>query len=109
MSLRALMLLSLALLPLPALADPATQWWADMTALAGDDMKGRLTGSDDYLRAADYVIGRLKAEGLKPAGINGYLQPIPVRAAGGGPGGQQGRAGGRRWNGDHASRSATTC
>ncbi|MDB5741516.1 MAG: peptidase, partial [Alphaproteobacteria bacterium] len=76
MSLRALLFLSL-LAPLPALADPATQWWADMTALSGDDMKGRLTGSTDYLRAADYVIGRLKAEGLKPAGVKGYLQPIP--------------------------------
>ena len=77
MSLRALLFVPLVLLPLTAMADPATQWWADMTALAGDDMKGRLTGSEDYLRAADYVIGRLKAEGLKPAGVNGYLQPIP--------------------------------
>lgn len=80
--LRALLFLSLSALPVPALiapawADPATQWWADMTALANDDMKGRLTGSADYLRAADYVIGRLKAEGLKPAGVKGYLQPIP--------------------------------
>jgi Zn-dependent M28 family amino/carboxypeptidase len=57
-------------------ADPAMQWWADVTALAGDEMKGRLAGTDDYLRAADYVIGRLKAEGIKPAGIKGYLQPV---------------------------------
>lgn len=64
-------------LPLPALAaDAATQWWADMNALANDDMKGRLTGSADYMRAADYVIGRLKAEGLSPAGVKGYLQPV---------------------------------
>ena len=80
--LRALLFLSIAALPVPAIispawAEPATQWWADMTALANDGMKGRLTGSEDYLRAADYVIGRLKAEGLKPAGVNGYLQPIP--------------------------------
>ncbi len=79
MSLRALLLLPLLALPgliLPAWADPASQWWADVSALASDDMKGRLTGSDDYLRAADYVIGRLKAEGLEPAGVKGYLQPV---------------------------------
>jgi Zn-dependent M28 family amino/carboxypeptidase len=59
-------------------ADPVTQWWADVTALASDDMKGRLTGTADYLRAADYVIGRLKAEGIQPAGVNGYLQPVAL-------------------------------
>ncbi len=77
MSLRAFPFLALLILPLPALAaDAAAQWWADVSALAGDDMKGRQTGSEDYLRAADYVIGRLKAEGLKPAGVNGFLQPV---------------------------------
>ena len=64
--------------PLPALADSAaaTQWWADVSALANDGMEGRLTGSPGYDRAAEYVISRLKAEGLAPAGINGYLQPV---------------------------------
>ena len=64
--------------PLPALADnaAATQWWADVSALANDGMEGRLAGSPGYDRAADYVISRLKAEGLAPAGINGYLQPV---------------------------------
>ena len=66
------------LLPLGALADSAaaTQWWADVSALANDGMEGRQTGSPGYGRAADYVISRLKAEGLKPAGIKGYLQPV---------------------------------
>ncbi|HXB52990.1 MAG TPA: hypothetical protein VNU69_09530, partial [Rhizomicrobium sp.] len=66
------------LLPLPALADSvaATQWWADVSALANDGMEGRLTGSPGYDRAATYVISRLKAEGLEPAGIRGYLQPV---------------------------------
>jgi len=68
------------LLPLPALADSvaATQWWADVSALANDGMEGRLTGSPGYDRAATYVISRLKAEGLEPAGIRGYLQPVAV-------------------------------
>jgi Zn-dependent M28 family amino/carboxypeptidase len=65
------------ILPLKALAaDSATQWWADVTALADDGMEGRLTGSPGYDRAAGYVISRLKAEGLKPAGVKGYLQPV---------------------------------
>src|SRR5581483_12123404 len=65
-------------LPLPAAADSAaaTQWWADVSTLASDGMEGRLTGSPGYDRAASYVISRLKAEGLKPAGVNGYLQPV---------------------------------
>ena len=39
-------------------------------------MEGRLTGSPGYDRAADYVIERLKAEGLEPAGVRGFLQPV---------------------------------
>ncbi|HWX90672.1 MAG TPA: M28 family metallopeptidase [Rhizomicrobium sp.] len=74
---RAVLLAALLALPIPALAaDAAVQWWADITALANDGMEGRLTGSPGYDRAADYVISRLKAEGLKPAGVNGYLQPV---------------------------------
>jgi len=78
---RVLLLCVLLTLPIPAqsailAADAATQWWADVTALADDGMEGRLTGSPGYDRAARYVIARMKAEGLKPAGSNGYLQPI---------------------------------
>jgi hypothetical protein len=75
----ACLLLCLALgWPLKALADSAaaTQWWADVSALANDGMEGRLTGSPGYDRAAAYVIARLEAEDLKPAGIKGYLQPV---------------------------------
>jgi Zn-dependent M28 family amino/carboxypeptidase len=77
MSPRALLFCLAVALPVPALAsEAAVQWWADINALANDGMEGRLTGSPGYDRAADYVIGRLKADGLKPAGVNGYLQPI---------------------------------
>src|SRR5271167_2224393 len=54
----------------------AAQWWADITALAGDSTEGRETGSSGYMRAAQYVISRFKAEGLAPAGAEGYLQPV---------------------------------
>jgi len=81
MPIRAILLCVLLALPIPAqsanlAADAAAQWWADVTALADDGMEGRLTGSPGYDRAARYVIARMKAEGLKPAGSNGYLQPI---------------------------------
>jgi Zn-dependent M28 family amino/carboxypeptidase len=54
----------------------AAQWWADIAAIADDSTEGRLTGSRGYLRAADYVMSRFKAEGLQPAGVDGYLQPV---------------------------------
>jgi hypothetical protein len=74
---RAFLLFALLALPIPGLAaDAAGQWWADVSALADDGMEGRLTGSPGYDRAAQYVIGRLQAEGLKPAGAKGYLQPV---------------------------------
>lgn len=74
---RAVLLCILFLLPVQALAaDSTAQWWADVSALADDKMEGRLTGSPGYDRAARYVISRLKAEGLKPAGVEGYLQRV---------------------------------
>ena len=66
------------LVSFPASADSpaASQWWSDVSTLASDGMEGRLTGSPGYDRAAAYVISRLKREGLKPAGTDGYLQPV---------------------------------
>ena len=78
-------LMLIALLALPARAVPASslspaavQWWADVSALASDTNQGRLTGSPGYNRAADYVVSRFKAEKLKPAGTQGYLQPVAL-------------------------------
>lgn len=59
------------------LSPTAKQWWADVSAIASDANEGRQTGSAGYMRAADYVIGRMKAEGLKPAGDKGgFLQQV---------------------------------
>jgi hypothetical protein len=58
------------------LSKAAAQWRADIAVLADDRMEGRQTGSAAYLRAADYVVSRLEAEGLEPAGVNGFLQPV---------------------------------
>jgi Zn-dependent M28 family amino/carboxypeptidase len=61
----------------PAPLSPAAkQWWADISAIANDGMEGRLTGSAGYMRAAQYVMSRFKAEGLKPAGTTGFMQPV---------------------------------
>src|SRR5579872_5561886 len=81
---RAAMLLPLLLLGAPGLAAPdeqlspaAKQWWADVSFIASDANEGRQTGSAGYMRAADYVISRMKAEGLAPAGENGgFLQQV---------------------------------
>src|SRR5579872_4623343 len=54
----------------------AKQWWADVSFIASDANEGRQTGSSGYMRAADYVISRMKSEGLKPAGDNGFLQQV---------------------------------
>jgi len=53
-------------------------WWAHVQAIANDGMEGRLAGSPGYARAADYVIGQLKAIGLKPAGVDGFRQPVEL-------------------------------
>jgi Zn-dependent M28 family amino/carboxypeptidase len=52
-------------------------WWAHVRYLADDSMKGRLTGSEEYLNAAAYVVDQFKSWGLKPAGVDGtYYQPV---------------------------------
>jgi len=53
------------------------QWWAHVQVLADDAMKGRQTGSAEYLKAADYVVSQFKADGLEPAGVHGsWFQPV---------------------------------
>ena len=52
-------------------------WWARVQYLADDSMKGRLTGSAEYLKAASYVVEQFKSFGLEPAGVHGtYYQPV---------------------------------
>jgi Zn-dependent M28 family amino/carboxypeptidase len=63
-----------------AIEDPDTKaWWQIAEALSSDAMEGRDTGSPGYDRAADLVVARFKAAGLKPAGDNGgWFQSFPV-------------------------------
>jgi hypothetical protein len=59
--------------------DAATRrWWSHVVALSGDDLQGRDTGSEGYVRAARYVVTQFERAGLKPAGENGYYQSVPL-------------------------------
>lgn len=52
-------------------------WWAHIAVLASDQMRGRQTGSPDYMRAARYVVRQFRSYGLAPAGEGGsYFQPV---------------------------------
>jgi Zn-dependent M28 family amino/carboxypeptidase len=75
----ALLLIPVAVLPLAAAGhsgDEAASWWRDVQALAGDDMQGRMTGSTEHRRAAEYVARAFADSGLAPAGTDGYFQPV---------------------------------
>ena len=60
--------------------DPdARAWFQIAEALSSDAMEGRDTGSPGYDRAADVVVARFKAAGLKPAGGHGgWFQTFKV-------------------------------
>ncbi len=51
-------------------------WWDYVKVLADDKLEGRETGSPGLHRAEEYIVDQLKYSGLKPAGSNGYYQPV---------------------------------
>jgi len=51
-------------------------WWSHIQYLAGDELQGRQTGSEGYNKGAAYVVEHFKQYGLKPAGIEGFFQPV---------------------------------
>jgi Zn-dependent M28 family amino/carboxypeptidase len=61
--------------------DAETAWFAHLQVLAGDALNGRRTGTPDFIRAVEYVESQFKAIGLKPAGVEGYRQPVGFRSA----------------------------
>jgi Peptidase family M28 len=52
------------------------RWWSHVAILADDKLEGRNTGSAGHRRAAEYVAAEFARSGLKPAGTDGYLQPV---------------------------------
>src|SRR5215468_3900828 len=55
-------------------------WWNYVKVLAADNMEGRDTGSEGLKRAEAYIVQELKADGLQPAGADGYYQPVKLIA-----------------------------
>jgi Zn-dependent M28 family amino/carboxypeptidase len=55
-------------------------WWNYVKVLADDNMEGRDTGSEGLKRAEAYIVEQLKADGLRPAGTDGYYQPVKLIA-----------------------------
>src|ERR1700678_1788599 len=53
-------------------------WWAHVQYLADDKLQGRLPGTPGFETAVQYVEDQFKAIGLKPAGGDGYLQPVAL-------------------------------
>ena len=53
-------------------------WWNYVNVLADDNMEGRDTGSEGLKQAEAYVVEQIKADGLQPAGTNGYYQPVKL-------------------------------
>jgi Peptidase family M28 len=52
------------------------RWWSHVSVLADDKLEGRITGSVGHRKAAEYVAAEFARSGLKPAGTDGYLQPV---------------------------------
>jgi hypothetical protein len=62
--------------PTKELAREGNRWWSRIQVIADDKMEGRNTGSEGYLRAAQYVAQEFERAGLKPAGTHSYFQPV---------------------------------
>jgi len=75
-----LTLLACATEQAPEPADPTARWWSHIEALAGDDMRGRDTGTPEHRRAQEYVVDVLSRNGVMAAGEDGYFQPVPIRS-----------------------------
>ncbi len=57
-------------------APDGTRWWSYVEFLASDKLEGRNTGSEGHRKAAEFVAAQFERDGLKPAGTQGYIQPV---------------------------------
>ena len=67
------------LFALAAVAQDGSRWWKHVEFLADDKLEGRNTGSEGHRKAAEYVAGEFERAGLKPAGVQGYIQPVKFK------------------------------
>jgi Zn-dependent M28 family amino/carboxypeptidase len=54
-------------------------WWETVTVISDDKYEGRDTGSKGEHQAQEYIVGKLKALGVEPAGSNGYFQNVKLQ------------------------------
>jgi hypothetical protein len=71
-----LVLVVLFALVASASEEAGQRWWSYVEYLASDKLEGRLTGSEGHRLAAQFVAEHFKQDGLKPAGTQGYIQPV---------------------------------
>jgi Zn-dependent M28 family amino/carboxypeptidase len=56
------------------------RWWSHVVFLADDSLEGRDTGSPGHRKAAEYVAREYEKLGLRPAGTNGFVQPVAFKS-----------------------------
>jgi hypothetical protein len=60
-------------------APDGARWWSYVEFLASDKLEGRNTGSEGHRKAAEYVAAEFERDGFKPAGVEGYIQPVKFK------------------------------
>jgi len=55
-------------------------WLAHVRFLADDALEGRNVGTPGFEKAAEYVERQFREIGLKPAGVNGFRQPVQLES-----------------------------
>ncbi len=63
-----------------AIAAEGNAWWAHVQYLADDKLEGRDIGTPGFELAAKYVESEFQSIGLKPAGLDGYREPVKLEA-----------------------------
>ena len=51
-------------------------WWDTVKEISDDKYEGRDTGSKGEHQAQEFIVGKLKALGVEPAGADGYFQSV---------------------------------
>jgi Zn-dependent M28 family amino/carboxypeptidase len=54
-------------------------WWDTVKEISDDKYEGRDTGSKGEHQAQEFIVGKLKALGVEPAGSDGYFQGVKLR------------------------------
>ena len=54
-------------------------WWDTVKEISDDKYEGRDTGSKGEHQAQEFIVGKLKALGVAPAGSQGYFQSVKLR------------------------------